>query len=415
MSDISNSGPEETSLGWDDQSDEEEAVSRDSVTSAVVTDTDWTAETILIQLRRGNIQLNPRFQRRDAWDSTRKSRFIESLILGLPIPQLVLAEDKNRRGAFIVLDGKQRLLTLLQFAEGSSLGAGRDGLGFRRLTLSGMDVRPDLHGYDLERLENDSTKIDDLNAILNQTVRTVVVRRWPNEEFLNMVFLRLNTGSVALSPQELRQALHPGDFSDFIDDFAADSPSMRKALRIKSPDFRMRDVELLLRYYAFRLHIGDYRGNLKSFLDSTVGQLNSSWDSNSEDITEMARDFEESVEATFQIFGDTAFFRWDGKAKRFERRFNRAIFDAIMYHFISPQIREAAMERAQELTNAFKNLCTENVEFVRSIQTTTKSMSATFYRISIWGEVLSSILDVQVDFSSPPESEGNDESSLDNY
>jgi uncharacterized protein DUF262 len=387
---------EETSLGWGDGNDEEEPVPKDTVTSAVVTDTDWTAETILSQLRRGNIQLNPRFQRRDAWDQTRKSRFIESLILGLPIPQLVLAEDRRRRGTFIVLDGKQRLLALRQFAEGSSFGIGDADTEFRRLRLSGLDVRPDLHGYNLKALEDDPSKLDDLNAVLNQTIRTVVVRRWPSEEFLNLVFLRLNTGSVALSPQELRQALHPGDFTDFIDDFAAESALMRRALRIKGPDFRMRDVELLLRYYAFRVYLPDYRGNLKKFLDSAVEQLNDRWSTQAQDIQFLASEFESSIEAAFETFGENAFFRWDINSSRYERRFNRAIFDAVMYHFASVDVRAAAVEQASAVTTAFVDLCSTNSEFVRSIQATTKSVGATFHRINTWGGVLSNVLDVDV-------------------
>ncbi|MFM5890715.1 MAG: DUF262 domain-containing protein, partial [Dolichospermum sp.] len=75
--------------------------------------------TILDQLIRNNIQLTPRFQRRDAWDITLKSRFIESLILGFPVPQIVLAVNRQEKGKFIVLDGKQRLLTILQFYGGS--------------------------------------------------------------------------------------------------------------------------------------------------------------------------------------------------------------------------------------------------------------------------------------------------------
>ena len=67
------------------------------------------------RLIRENIQLNLRFQRRDAWNITRKSRFIESLILGFPVPQIVLATNNKEKGKFIVLDGKQRLLTILQF------------------------------------------------------------------------------------------------------------------------------------------------------------------------------------------------------------------------------------------------------------------------------------------------------------
>jgi hypothetical protein len=72
--------------------------------------TDWTTETIVSQLKRGNINLNPRYQRRNAWDPVRKSLFIESLILGLPIPEIILAEERGRKGSFIVIDGKQRLL-----------------------------------------------------------------------------------------------------------------------------------------------------------------------------------------------------------------------------------------------------------------------------------------------------------------
>ena len=83
---------------------------------AIVSGTDWTADTILSQLQKGNIDLDPTFQRRDAWSQARKSKFIESIILGLPIPQLVLAESPDSKGTFIVIDGKQRLLSLQQFA-----------------------------------------------------------------------------------------------------------------------------------------------------------------------------------------------------------------------------------------------------------------------------------------------------------
>lgn len=68
---------------------EEDLASLNTATfsQAVVFSTDWTAETILLQLEKGNISLDPGYQRRDAWRPERKSRFIESLLLGLPIPQ----------------------------------------------------------------------------------------------------------------------------------------------------------------------------------------------------------------------------------------------------------------------------------------------------------------------------------------
>src|ERR1700730_9237920 len=79
---------------------------------AVINSADWTVETIIQQIDKGNIELNPDFQRREAWHNPRKSQYIESLILNVPVPQVVL-ERKDRR-KFIVIDGKQRLLALRQ-------------------------------------------------------------------------------------------------------------------------------------------------------------------------------------------------------------------------------------------------------------------------------------------------------------
>jgi hypothetical protein len=385
-------------LEWDDQDGEEDdagtGVSSDDVTRAVVTDTDWTAETILSQLRRGNIQLNPRFQRRDAWSKPRKSRFIESLILGLPIPQIVLAEDKTRRGKFIVLDGKQRLLALRQFAAGSSFSAEGEE-DFNGFSLSGLEVRDDLRLATLRRMEKDDKYLDDLNAFLNETIRTVVVRRWPNEEFLNLVFLRLNTGSVKLSPQELRQALHPGSFTDYLDDTASESEWLRDALRNERPDFRMRDVEILLRFFAFRYLLEDYTGNLKKFLDETVNHLNTHWEEDEESIREVGRECDAAIEMTFKIFGADAFFRWSSEG-RYEGRFNRAVFDIMTYYFSDRGVREATAGRESTVKNAFQNLCERNARFVESIQTTTKTALATHRRLSLWGAELAAALEIEL-------------------
>ncbi|MGW1511349.1 DUF262 domain-containing protein [Streptomyces sp. NPDC002394] len=376
---------------WDDSDGEDEdateAVTSEEVTRAVVTDTDWTAETILSQLRRGNIQLNPRFQRRDAWAKSRKSRFIESLILGLPIPQIVLAEDKNRRGKFIVLDGKQRLLALRQFAAGSSFAVSDEEESFKGFSLTGLEVRDDLRLATLKKMEKDDDYVDDLNSLLNETIRTVVVRRWPNEDFLNLVFLRLNTGSVKLSPQELRQALHPGKFTDFLDDFSSESAWLREALRIEKPDFRMRDVEILLRYFGFRFMLDEYTGNLKKFLDDTVNILNAQWAKEEGRIREVGEECNRAIETTFSIFGKNSFYRWGGG--KYEGRFNRAVFDVMTYYFSDESVCAAAVSDAPRVEAAFKKLCDTDQRFVESIQTTTKTPIATHRRLSLWGEALS--------------------------
>ena len=127
--------PEDQQEELDDLDLEEEWYAGPSLWS-----TDWTTETIVNQLKRGNINLNPRFQRRNAWDAKRKSLFIESLVLGLPVPQLVLAEEKGKKGSFIVIDGKQRLLSLRQFA------SSKDDQDFPQLRLGGLDDKAELNG-----------------------------------------------------------------------------------------------------------------------------------------------------------------------------------------------------------------------------------------------------------------------------
>lgn len=379
----------------DDVDDDEEPVALNDVTSAFVTDTAWTTETILSQMRRGNIQLNPRFQRRDAWDRSRKSRFVESLILGLPIPQLVLAEDKRRKGSFIVLDGKQRLLTLAQFAKESSLDSDPDG-SLRRLSLGSLEVRPDLQRLSLGDLELRADRVDDLNSFLNQTIRTVVVRNWPDDAFLNLVFLRLNTGSVKLSPQELRQALHPGQFTDFLDDHASESSPLQRALNITGPDFRMRDVEILLRYFALKTELSSYRGSLKNFLDETSDHLNMSWESDESALRGLASEFNHAVDATLAIFKSNAFSRWNPDRHAYENRFNRAVFDVMVYYFSTPEIRAAAIKNSEMVQEKFQMLSEENPTFVEAMQTSTKTIEALHTRLSVWGNGLASLIDADV-------------------
>jgi hypothetical protein len=278
------------SLPEDQQEDFEDLdLGTEWFTGPTLWSTDWTTETVVSQLRRGNINLNPRYQRRNAWDNSRKSLFIESLILGLPIPQIILAEEKGRKGSFIVIDGKQRLLALRQFLSSS------DDPEFPQLRLTGLDDRAELNGMTYERLLKNSDSREDLNNFENQTIRTVVIRSWKEEKYLYSVFLRINTGSVQLSPQELRQALHPGGFSDFIDDFSMESVALKKAMKLKQPDFRMRDVELVLRYFAYRNYIRNYSGDLKGFLDDTTKVLNADWPNVREKLLEQSNDFEKSL------------------------------------------------------------------------------------------------------------------------
>lgn len=356
---------------------------------AVVTSTDWTVETLISQLNKKNIKLDPSFQRRDAWTTKRKSEFIESLFLGLPVPQVVLAESKDKKGSYIVLDGKQRLLTLRQFC------ATANDTEFKQLRLKGLTLREDLNDIALVDARQDLALHDDLDFFENQTIRTVVLRNWPSEDYLYLVFLRLNSGSLPLSPQELRQVISPGLFTEFANEFTSNSAAVMGLFNSnQKPDFRMRDVELTIRYFGLTNYLEEYTGNLKYFLDVTSQKLNSAWSASEQKIRAQGSELEAAIQSTWEIFSDDAFRKWNGPS--FERRFNRAVFDVMIYFFRDEKIRKAALMQSDDVVAGFKDLCAESVEFKKSIETTTKSIGALSNRLGLWGAKLAKILPVPI-------------------
>lgn len=352
--------------------------------SIAISASDWTTETIVSQIDKGNILLSPDFQRRDAWDAARKSRFIESLILGFPIPQIVLAESKAKKGSYIVLDGKQRLLSIRQFFATTDQAE-----SYKKLTLKSLDLKDDLNNKTIEALRENPKFLNDIASLENQTIRTVVIKNWGDERFLYHVFLRLNTGSVPLSPQELRQALHPGPFVNFLEKKSTNSTQLREILKIKSADFRMRDSELLLRYFAFKGFLVSYKGDLKNFLDSTCKLYNERWPSCEAEVNQQYEDFIASHETVKAIFAGHAYRKWTGQ--QYESRFNRAVFDVMILAFSHSEVRKLAVGHYEDIEQAYKEVCSESA-FLTAVEATTKSMDATVTRLAAWYEKLNNLI-----------------------
>jgi Protein of unknown function DUF262 len=372
----------------------EDAVTLDNPTKlgdAVLHATDWTTETIISQLKRGTILLNPSFQRRDAWTRIQKSKFIESLILGLPIPQIVLAESRQGRGKFIVLDGKQRLLALLQFW---GLGTGAKN-GY---ALSGLEALKELSRLRFHDLETAPEHEEALTALLNQPIRTIVIKNWPNIDFLHLVFLRLNTGSVKLSPQELRQALFPGEFSTWVDTAAADSPGIRKLLNLEEPDYRMRDIEILARFLAFRFFADGYNGRMKNFIDATFEKLNAEWARRKADIDDAMEDLEAAIKVLLEVFeGNVA-------RKPGSKPFNRAVFDFLAFYAQRENVRTFMRANPARVREAYEELF-KQTDFKAAVERDTAGVPNTVLRLARWGQALAR--DSELKLPIPTSLEGN--------
>lgn len=376
---------EEVPLVPDQGEDEVDPGDTHKTFSASVTSRDWTVESLVLQMRKGRIDLEPSFQRRNAWLANRKSKLIESIMLGFPIPQVVLAERIDKPGHFFVLDGKQRLLALRQFFFDPK--DERDE-GFEPLRLTGLEVLSELNRLDAAGLEKG--RPDLLAAIENYSMRTVVLSQWNSERLLLSLFLRLNTGSVQLSPQELRQALIHGKFIEWLDVESGKLPELRTLLGNNHPDRRMADAELLLRHLAFSTSPIKYRGNLKQFLDDTSDAYNKSWSAMKPTAETTLAEFAAAIAAGADLLGSDRICRkWSGS--KFERALNRAIFDVQIYSLSLPVVREALEGKGNEIVEAFMEACETDQAFVRSVTTTTKTAEAFITRHRTWMRIVEQV------------------------
>lgn len=350
---------------------------------AVVWNTDWTVETLINQTKKGNIDLNPNFQRRDAWGFDAKSKLIESLIIGIPVPPIILAEKKEKKNSYIVLDGKQRLLTINQFfsdiSESDDTLENNDFINFK---LKSLDFLKGLNGLNLKEISNsdDPSFSDYTNSLENQSIRTIIIKNWPDEEYLYSVFLRLNTGSKPLSAQELRQALIPGPFLNYLDEKTSKSDSIKKLLSNNKPDSRMRDVELALRFYAFYENIDNYDGKLKKFLDDTAININKNWKDKENDIDSIFFLYERSLELGFTIFGEkAAFSRYIDD--HYANISNRPIIDMLTYFFSIDSIYHMISENKDLFKKRFEDLNADE-DFKTSVSFTTNNVSSVRIRFN---------------------------------
>ncbi len=219
---------------------------------------DITVQQLLAMVEGGSINVAPAYQRQYRWDVTRQSRFIESIFLGIPIPSLFMAA--NADGTWELVDGVQRLSTLVHFAGNET---SRKKLG----------MAASLKLEDLEKLTQFSGGFDVLpqSIQLNFLLRPIKVTTLSDKSDLIVrfdLFERLNTGGVALTDQEIRSCIFRGPFNDFLERMAKNK-DFKEVVRM--PESKEKDgtrEDYALRFFAF-LH------NYKKFDHSVVDFLNS--------------------------------------------------------------------------------------------------------------------------------------------
>lgn len=364
-------------------------VAAKDVSSLVVYSRDWTIETIISQILKGNIDLNPSFQRRNAWNDAKRSKLIESLIVGVPVPEIVLAEDKNKPKSFIVIDGKQRLLAIAGFAEPEKYPI------WNKASLRGLTTRGDLNTKSYADLTIGDVESPELRQFLNSDMRCTVISNYKTDQVLYDIFYRLNTGSVPLSSQELRQVLNKGPFADYLIQTTNVILPVHTVLNLKGPDTRIRDAEILLRYIAFSLFGAEYTGNLTPFLDAKMGQINSEWATRKAEIEKLTGEFNAATSLLIEVMPDRKVGR-KFLLSGWESQFNRALFEVEAYYF-SRIPRDVAIKNKEELVAKFKALCLDSAAFIDSIETSTKNIQKYYTRYSLFQNMINEALGMSID------------------
>jgi hypothetical protein len=361
-------------------------LTEDQFANLLVAPADWTIETLYVQIGK-QIDLDPDFQRRNVWSAKAKSRFIESLLLGVPIPQILLSARPGKKSSFLVLDGKQRLISIKEFLDGKLPNG-------RKFRLRDLRILTELEGQAWEDMKDDP----ELSAkLLNETQRTTVLRGWNDESVLYEIFYRLNSGSVKLSPMELRMSLYPGDFLKFILRWTETVGPVHHLLRKRLPDPRMADVELAVRFLAFQDHDLAYGGDLKKFLDQLCERYNEKFDDQkfATKVKDRLGSLDAAIEVGIRAFGENKFCR-KFREGSYEPRFNRAVFDVLTYSLAIKDVRDWADAHHDEFVGAFEAMSDADPEFVRAVETTTKSLDSTTIRFERWLNALQQVSGIKV-------------------
>ena len=259
---------------------------------------DFDVEGLVRRLNYNYIEM-PEFQRKFVWTQERASRFIESLLVGLPVPGIFLYREVDSEN-LQVIDGQQRLRTLQAFFRGKAVFGSS---GEKTFDLQGQGIDPKFVGLTYDRLEEKYRR-----KLHNSIIHATVIRQTtPNDGDSSKYFIfeRLNTEASQLSDQEIRAAIYQGRFNNLIQKLNHYSSWRALYSGNTDPDKRRRDEELILRFFAmYYTDVGQYSSPMKSFLNRFMSQNRQLSNLNEED---MQRIFDTAVETILKCIGQDAF------------------------------------------------------------------------------------------------------------
>lgn len=340
-------------------------------------------ESLYGKYKRGKLVIQPDFQRQFVWDKTKSSRLIESALLDIPLPVIYISQETD--GKEYVIDGQQRLTSFFSFID----GAFPDGTDFK---LSGLKVFRELNRKKFTDLPEEKQ-----DKIRYCKLRTIIFKKESDPNLKFEIFERLNTGSVSLNDQELRNCTYRGPYNILLRELSQDT-EFRSLMGMTKPDKRMKDVELVLRFSAYyhQTYL-NYKPPIRKFLNLEMDRYQFISDSDSNDLRVA---FKNSIQIIKSLFGKNAFKRFykgndTNKNGYWEtKKFNASLYDILMYSF-AKEDKNIIYQHLDEIREALIYLMTSDQEFIDSIELSTSSLQAVTKRFDKWRLMLQDIVGIQ--------------------
>lgn len=334
---------------------------------------DFDVEGLVRRLDRGDIVVptfghsdptveSAGFQRAFVWRRAQMDKFIESLLLGFPVPGIVLVQQMDKR--YLVLDGQQRLRTLADFYKGTHGGQ----------VFSLKNVANEYVGLTYESLSDSQRRVLD-----NTFIQAIIVKTDGTSSSLDavyQVFERLNSGGTQLTGHEIRVALYAGALIDFVATLNGAS-AWRELYGPVSP--RLRDQELILRVLAFFISPGTYKRPLKKFLNDFAAHNR---DCSSLQMKQISTLFDSACTALLSAAGSNAF-------RHQSRQVNVALSEAIMVGLMRRLEFGDPTPTSGAITASLADLTLDS-KFVDSITRATADEDSVKYRLAVATKVFGS-------------------------
>jgi len=332
-------------------SDEDASYSDNALFNITSWGADLSFRELIMMYDEGEL-IKPELQRKYIWTKEEASRFIESILLGLPVPSIFLAKVNEQK---LIIDGYQRILTVYDYIKGTFSG---DNSEFQLYNSKSINER--WRGQVFLKLEEDEKK-----RIRSSTIHAIIFeqKRPQDDTGMYQIFERINTGGRTLKSQEIRNCVYQGKFNTLITNLNKYS-SWRVLFGNPNEDSRMADVELVLRFFAiYDLYIRNEDSSpriiLKKYLNDYMNMMNKADD---DVLKKYDTLFRKTMDLLKDLLGKNAFRNFSNVPnQKFASAFQTAIYDAISVATAYVVNNNIAIDRGKNLLNYYKKLLTNDI------------------------------------------------------